>query len=965
MNSDNPSGSSSQYPTDEKNPQLEKLKNLLRLGTPGAPEETPPVFTFQRQREVEINWKEVYEGVEGRQSTGSVKAIRDYFEDCWDFPKDNKATDNDLSKLFFPKPEPDWAIKEIGYAGQDKTLVETQATFKTVFQPVGNEVKPVGEPVKKGVVFRHRQSGRRYLVITPPGKELSIDELRENVEAYKTAWVSKIGGVEMVFEKKEEAESFFVQFSEVDLRPSIIARRYSELKVMLDLAKSVSEALPPIGTDKLKALLDAGKDVEEIARLQQKYVRIKKEVANVEREMERLASIAENMGLILCTKKRDILSPDGKTILRTLEEGRIYRPYQHKVTWTTTHTRQELRWAFLFFYLKPVTVKQQHVEVITDYQAVDTSVDLLMRWREEHMKNNPQDEVIVLQQAGKRFVAADGSPLRAIMDRCDFDEFFRRRCAVLLPVFEESLTGERVLAKYHVFRHPLPGITPAIMPRLTLEESLSYRTVWDGTVLGELANTINLAPGEQRTIHVRKAYKREATISRTAVSVFDVNRAESSDLATEMERIARQERERSTNLQTEASASGGAFGVTASASVKAGVNTSAKEFGQSMARVAKNAATSVTQQNREEVTTSSTLQTSVETTEETTAEIRNINEGRTLNLMFYRLYNRYKGGLYMEGLQFNLIPSVETIAGSGVFEAETYSAAELDKVLDKLQQNPLMLDLDSAAELRLRETVLMALYDLITKEYGDQEEEPGKLVLGAAAGQKTPLMLAAAPNRSINVLPIKSLFAAVTLKTVFASAGGQFERSAEDRKQSIKDIQSKLDTVLRTGVAALKTKLQIEPVNLMVGSGGLYLDASVGTLPSTEPYSEEMRKREIRMRDAEIFAVRSKGVLQQAQASQITGGVFLTSIHPDQDNLNRLTLGLNTFIEPGDWRVQVDGEVKGKVIQEQSVNMIGFTWMDKQEWLNMPDLKQHIELYNPESSRVIRFPMITSAEMVD
>jgi cell division protein FtsB len=727
-----------------------------------------------------------------------------------------------------------------------------------VFGSVGNEDKPVGEQVQNGVVFRHRQSGRRYLVTTLPGKELSIDELREDVETYKTAWASKIAGVEMVFEKKEEAESYYVQFSEIDLRPSIIARRYSELKAMLTLAESVDAVLPSIDTGTLKALLEAGKDVEEIARLQQKYARIKKDVANVKREIGRLASIAENMGLILCTKKRDIKSPDGEKTIRTLEEGMIYSPYQHKITWTTTHTRQQLQWAFFFYYHKSVTVTRQHFEIITDYKVVDTSVDLLMRWRVEHMEKNPQDEVIVLQQAGKRFVAADGSPLRAIMVRCDLDESFRRHCVVLLPVFEGSLTGEHILAKYHVFKHPLPGITPAIMPRLTLEESLSYRTVWDGMVLGELANTINLAPGEQRTIHVSKAYKREATVSRTAVSVFDVNRAESSDLATEMERIARQERERSANLQTETSASGGAFGVTASASVKAGVTTSAKEFGQSMARVAKNAAASVTQQNREEVTTSSTVQTTVETTEETTAEIRNINEGRTLNLMFYRLYNRYKGGLYMEGLQFNLIPSVETIAGSGVFEAETYSAAELDKVLDKLQQNPLMLDLDPEAELRLRETVLIELFSLITKEYGDQEEEADKLLLGAEAGQKMPLRPAVQPKLSVNVLPIKGLDATVALSTVFGSAEHRPKRSVEESKKNVKDIQEKLDTVLRTSVAALKTKQQIEPVNLMVGSGGLYLDASVGALPSTEPYSEEMRKREIRMRDAEIFAMRSK-----------------------------------------------------------------------------------------------------------
>jgi hypothetical protein len=957
MNSNTTSDFSGQHQTNSVDPQLDKLRNLLRIGTPGAPEETPPVFSFQRQREVEINWKQIYQDSEGK---GSVKAIRDYFEDSWGFPKDNQVTDNDLSKLFFPKPESEWAIKEIGYTGKDKTLAETQSTFKTVFKLVGNETKPVGDPVAKGLIFRHRPSGRRYLVLPYPGKELSIDELRDNVEAYNSAWASKIAGVEMVFEKKEDAENLCVQFSEIDLRPGIIARRYNELKIRLDLATSVSNALPPIDTDKLKALMDAGKDVEEIARLQQKYARIKKYVADVQREIERLASIAENMGLVLCIQEQTITKPDKSQT--KLEVGKIYKPYQHRITWATTHTRPQLRWAFVFYYYKPVTVTNSHVAVVIDYAPVNTSVDLLMRWREEYMQSNPQGDVIVLQQAGKHFVAADGSPLRAIMDRCDLDESFRRRCVLLLPIFEESITGERVLTKYHVFKNPLPGITPVIMPRLTIEESLSYRTVWDGMVLGELVNTINLAPGEQRTIHVRRAYKRETTVSRAAVSVFDVNRAESTDLATEMERIARHERERSTNLQTEASASGGAFGVTASSSVKAGVTTSAKEFGQAMAKVAKNAATSVTQQNREEVTSSTSMQTTVETSEETTAQIRNINEGRTLNLMFYRLYNRYKGGLYMEGLQFNLIPSVETIAGSGVFEAETYSATELNKVLDKLQQNPLMLDLDYDAELRLRETVIAEILNLVHNEYGDEEKETESVTLRTQAGRKMP-QTQAQPKRSVNVLPIKGINTVALMKTISKADAQRFQKGVKDFKTSLEDVQKQLDELLRDTVPNLKTSLEIEPVNLMVGSGGLYLDASVGALPSTEPYSEEMRKREIRMRDAEIFTTRSKGLLQQAEAHQISGGVFLTSIHPDLENLNRLTLGISTFVEPGAWQLQLDGEVKAKVVQQDPVNMLGFTWIEKQDWLNMPDLKQHIEVFNPESSRAIRFPVAAAEEI--
>jgi hypothetical protein len=331
-----------------------------------------------------------------------------------------------------------------------------------------------------------------------------------------------------------------------------------------------------------------------------------------------------------------------------------------------------------------------------------------------------------------------------------------------------------------------------------------------------------------------------------------------------MERITRQESERSSDLQLKTSASGGAFGVTASASSSAGVKTSAKSFAQGMAKVAKNASKSVTEQNREEVTTSSTQRTTIKTTDETTAEIRNINEGRTLNLMFYRLYNQYKGGMYIDGLQFHLVQSVETIAGSGVFEAETYSLSEFQKLLKQLAVTPLPFDLNTQGRQELELTIICALCSLLGEEYTKVTDSNTAARSGEGEEEKSLQI-----SRSVGVIPIdppkEGPGAAPVLNAIFGIPG--YRPSEEESK----DARDQLDEFLRNAIVKLETSKQIEPVDLMVGSGGLYLDAYVGQIASTEPYSENMRVCETDMRKAEIRETLSKAVLREKLAGKIAG----------------------------------------------------------------------------------------------
>jgi len=109
-----------------------------------------------------------------------------------------------------------------------------------------------------------------------------------------------------------------------------------------------------------------------------------------------------------------------------------------------------------------------------------------------------------------------------------------------------SMMADRMSGEF--FKKPLPGILPTMLPRLALEESLSYRISWQEMQLGELISSINLAPGEERQVTMTRAFERETTVSRSTTSVFDISQTDSTDLATEMENQSRQESQQSQNL---------------------------------------------------------------------------------------------------------------------------------------------------------------------------------------------------------------------------------------------------------------------------------------------------------------------------------------------------------------------------------------------------------------------------------
>lgn len=849
--------------------------------------------------------------------------------------------------------------------GLEYTTVQvTGDSGKKETQPATQEVWGF-EPLEAGdVLLRHGTSGLWYLVRPQEGTGALM--LQGSQAAYETAWQSQIESIELVVEHSGAGapprETWpFQEESEIDLAPQVIVAEYRRLELRREAAQTVA------GKAKLwlDELVKGDHTVDEVLEASQRYVELEEQVSRFADSIRTLEERSHLLGYVLVTdSEKGTVRPFAKfpfqgsspetaklrAISFELEEGALYRTRQVRRYWTETVTRTRwesytsVSWGLFGPRLRRrrrrvTTVRHVHQNhAYLEWTQVPLDLDPLLGERVLLEGQGFEASVFELTPDGWR--DENGGSLEELMKRCEVEEDLRRHMAVILPVYEQSLVEGLVKTRWRIIRRPLPGVVPLGLPELFFQESLSYRNRWAGTELGELLQSINLAPGERRQVSVSRTITQRREETREITSLLDVTTSSSDELATEIEKEARSERERTQTSSWNASASASYFGfVSASGGASGSSSSTAKDFARSFQRIARKAASSITQNTRQEVKTTSRSESSVSVSETTSGEIQNVNAGRTLNLLFYQLRNVYLGGVFLDELGFTMLRSRELIAGTGIRDAVTSARRDLQGFLDAVADEWRVLTLFGVDPMALLIALVGAVEQGLLDEYldsvtrsrlvGSSPERPGGEDRTAGAFE--------IPGDLLEAYLAWQLGQAPPAAAPPVEGAPVDEEPSETLARRVREV-SELILVLR------QTDVPVSGVErLALPSRAVYLDAKIGFQPGAEPYSERMREAEYlaRLRDSELVHARALAEAGRAAAlaSQAAGGADAPDLATPQieqvrvdETRKRLILDLTAPLPEGMWLLQVGGRPAIPVSAGEGETAIVLEWSGARPW---------------------------------
>lgn len=469
----------------------------------------------------------------------------------------------------------------------------------------------------------------------------------------------------------------------------------------------------------------------------------------------------------------------------------------------------------------------------------------------------------------------------------------------LFPILDTdgNYSGEVVKA----VKNPQKSEVKPNLPVIKFIESYQIEIGWKGYGLSELSHTINLFPGETKELLIEKKTKitsktnesrKEGEESKQHVtSSFEDNlqntfsEQEKEDLKSENKQKkdtnssneASQSESQESNSSSDVSAKVSANWGWGSADVSAKASKSQKNTSASSAKTAfslaqsseglrasnqskdilkkninnsiKKVANDTSKNNKVEVSSISSEEFQEDVTNKEIIKLENPNIGRTVNYNFFQVQNQFATSLKLTDVKIVINSGQEIIEGTGIQDMRVYELEEFGKIYANSSQTD--------HDVLVSSIVARQVFKHYSNFLPDVTAGNGALHL-----DKT---------KEINHEMIK----------VLTYTSEQIE-NFKDKKELLDKIKDALESLKAIPFSFKEQVIQEETI-LSVNAGAYHMEASVGMIPATEAYLEELRALETKSKQAELNHLEAKtkaGVFHQPLPQGIT-----TLAVGDKDNI--------------------------------------------------------------------------------
>lgn len=653
-------------------------------------------------------------------------------------------------------------------------------------------------------------------------------------------------------------------------------------------------------------------------------------------------------GYYLHIKRLEKTATIGKAT-SSVEYGKIYRVFEESKE-VVTGTREEEYWVTHIDYdytmydkngkaigelNEPKIVKTKERQVrdieVKEIQFFSTLKEVELNedpiFNEVLRLKNEGKTVLFIENSSRGFVSNIGESLDSVIEDCFINEKKRKKTVLVFQDYESLNESKKGLigAKFYYF--PLPAIFPTQMPSIAIRETLDYRMSWNGLELGKLLSSINLAPGETKSVSVISKYSSINNITNNSKSFNEISSLDSSEITNEFEKLATNELEKSTESKSSISAgvSYGGFGASGDASQNS--KETLKSFTKDLSKLTNKVTKTINKRATLEISSSSSQTTQNSTDTSRTSNISNINQGATLNLYYYQINNKFRSCLFIDDLKFIISSSTEKIQGSGIYDVTEIKIQSIEQLISIFE-------------------------NYLPKKYFDYKEKKIKIEIVKAVirtlNEYTDKPLLTNENDEIEI------FNNITTNSIKVLG-----KTVEKLNNAIDDYD-KLLPLYKLFISSIAfDDLIVSEENIILDSGSYYIDSQVGVNPATEAYSERMRNLEALKVESQIEnqvaltnEVKAKNQLLNSNSVYIND----VSILINQDkNENLIILSLSAKIVDNNWDIYV----KNFKISPLSIDLVndGYTILIKLSTLksNEEELKQTLILINSVSKNIIRY----------